>query len=522
MHSSRVRDEAREPAIRTATSHVTPTQRCGDRRGRARGGAIVLLSIVVLTACGAHSPRPAVPPVAFAPGVVLAPAVAAPPGQNPYQRRLPVALVGSNAYLAGPGSVQISDARTGRTTATVRPRRAPITGAGPLLGAPKVSTLNNTQVVLWPFLVESPPVNYPPPAGAAPSGTPQAGLPGLGAAGPPAGNVPLPTDAAPQDNAAPTDSAQPSGSAAPPASTAAAGPTPPPGTSVELDAIRTDDHSTSGVLVSLPDWASGSSSNVSVSVVGAVSSTVVLDVTDGLSDTAVVVDAKTGSTLWTRDNFAAGAVTDQTVVGTEADTAQGAAAQHVAALSLADGQPRWTQLHGYGLRVSPAGPTLVAAIAQRDRDTQRGSFQLLNAASGAPVATLAVPSALSSRCDYDGISVTVCYAPESRQQDRFAVGVDARTGKQLWAMPDYSTSSKPAPLVTALWHGMIYATPSPPNVPAIPRSGGPPPPSTEVYQASTGILVRSSPGPAPLVVDDNAAVSLDTDNTHVMARQPVA
>jgi hypothetical protein len=50
-----------------------------------------------------------------------------PPGQNPYQRRLPVALVGSNAYLAGPDSVQISDARTGQTTATVRPytRRSP-------------------------------------------------------------------------------------------------------------------------------------------------------------------------------------------------------------------------------------------------------------------------------------------------------------------------------------------------------------------------------------------------------------
>ena len=134
VHSSRVRYEAREPTIRTAASKATGPHRGGGwlksrpwwRHRPAVGRGADRLRV--------HSPRPGVPPVAFAPGVVLAPAEAAPPGQSPYQRRLPVTLVGSSAYLASRGSVQLSDARTGQTTATVRPRRTPITGAGPLLG----------------------------------------------------------------------------------------------------------------------------------------------------------------------------------------------------------------------------------------------------------------------------------------------------------------------------------------------------------------------------------------------------
>lgn len=281
----------------------------------------------------------------------------------------------------------------------------------------------------------------------------------------------------------------------------------PTGRAVELASIATGDRAVTDVLVGLPDWASGAASRVSASVLGAAGSTVVLAVTDGLSHVVLAADVGTGRTVWTRDGFAAGALVGETVVGAEVDAPRGAT-EHISGLAVADGRTRWTQLHGYGLHVSPAGPTLVAAIGQQADSPTQPTFQLLNADTGAPVAKLTVPPIPSSRCIYDGVATTICFAPDARREGRAAVGVDARTGKQLWAAPDYSSSNAAGPLVTAAWRGMLYAT----------GDGA----TTDVYRASNHASIRSAPGPVPMVVDDRTGVGLDANASHIVARQAVA
>ncbi|WP_445189000.1 hypothetical protein ACTXG6_18180 [Pseudonocardia sp. Cha107L01] len=518
-------------------------------RGRPPGRAVTAIAVFAaalgLTSCSGPD-QPTVGPVAFGPAVEIGPAPAVPDDQDAYQRQLPVALDGTTAYLGGADGVRVVDTVSGQTTATVGPQH-PASVAGPTGGPPVLTTINNIKVVLWPFFVQAAAPVYTgvapaagndgstPPGSAPPSGGADATPPSAsdGPAPPGTGDRPVPAGssdrAAPpsSDNssmplfgAAPTAAAAPNTGAPPPpaggpTSTNSPAPTSgatnnpplPTGRAVELASIATGDRAVTDVLVGLPDWASGAASRVSASVLGAAGSTVVLAVTDGLSHVVLAADVGTGRTVWTRDGFAAGALVGETVVGAEVDAPRGAT-EHISGLAVADGRTRWTQLHGYGLHVSPAGPTLVAAIGQQADSPTQPTFQLLNADTGAPVAKLTVPPIPSSRCIYDGVATTICFAPDARREGRAAVGVDARTGKQLWAAPDYSSSNAAGPLVTAAWRGMLYAT----------GDGA----TTDVYRASNHASIRSAPGPVPMVVDDRTGVGLDANASHIVARQAVA
>jgi hypothetical protein len=522
---------------------------------------VLFAAALGLTSCSGPD-QPTVGPVAFGPAVEIGPAPPVPEGQDAYQPQLPVALDGTTAYLGGADGVRVVDTVSGQTTATIGPQH-PASVAGPTGGPPVLTTINNIKVVLWPFFVQAaapvytgvapatgddgstPPSSAPPSSGTdstSPSASDAPAPPGTGdrsvppadsdRAAPPSpdnSSMPLfgaaPTAAATAaptvaPTAAPTAAAAPDTGAQPPpaggaASTNSPAPTSgatnnpplPTGRAVELASIATGDRTVTDVLVGLPDWASGPASRVSATVLGASGSTVVLAVTDGLSHVVLAADVGTGRTVWTRDGFAAGALVGETVVGAEVDAPRGAT-EHISGLAVADGRTRWTQLHGYGLHVSPAGPTLVAAIGQQADSPTQPTFQLLNADTGAPVAKLTVPPIPSSRCIYDGVATTICFAPDPRREGRAAVGVDARTGKQLWAAPDYSSSNAAGPLVTAAWRGMLYAT-----------SDGA---TADVYRASNHASIRSAPGPVPMVVDDRTGVGLDANAAHIVARQTVA
>ncbi|WP_156935262.1 hypothetical protein [Pseudonocardia spinosispora] len=474
---------------------------------------VALLAASVLTACSGDGDRPSIPPVAFGPGVPLAPAPAVPKGATAYQRQLPAVLEQNTAFIGTPDSVQIVAAGSGQTLDTVRPSNPPYLAGGPVGGAPVAATINGSRVVVWPFLVT---VAAPDLIASAPTSTPPTSTPEASA----------PPTSTPPTSVPPTPGANPplfggTASALPPsAGEVAVSPStdatasqpdderddgPPTGNVVELASIRADTHTSTTVLVRLPGWASAATSTLSVTAIGAEGGTVLLGVTDGLAHAALAVDSTSGQTLWTRDNFAVGALVGQTAVGVAPDSALGASV-HVAGLDLADGHERWRQLRGYGLHVASAGPTLVAAIGQLATGPDRNTFQLLNGETGALSTKLTVPPAPTSSCRYDGTSVSVCYTPAEHPEDRAAAGFDATTGQQLWAMPDYNTSNKPAPLVTAVWHGLVYAT----------TDGT----QTVVFRANNRTPIRTTPGPAPGVVADQAGVAID--GASIVGRRPIA
>lgn len=278
------------------------------------------------------------------------------------------------------------------------------------------------------------------------------------------------------------------------------------GPSVELVTIDTRTHSATSATVRLPGWASTSGFNLSVSPVGADGDTIALNVSGGLYHALLAVDAGTGAPRWSRDDFTAAAVSGATVAGAVPDS-EPATTEHLVGLSLADGHQLWAQLHGYGLDVQPAGPNLVAASGQLATGVGRGMFKLLSATTGASVADLPVGDGVPSSCLYDQTSVTVCEAPtDNLGGSRVAVAVDARTGRQLWSLPDSDTGAGPVPLFTAGWHGVFYA---------VDPSGG-----TVTYRADTGSAVRNSPGPAPTLVNDHAGVAVTADGGQLVGYAP--
>jgi hypothetical protein len=481
-----------------------------------------------VTSCS-EQPTVAVPPLAFGAPVELGPAPKLPQGQTAYQRELPVVLDQNIAYLGSPDGVQVADAASGQVVTTVRPQH-PAYVAGPVGGPPLLTSIGDGQVVLWPIFVHTTePVagTSPDAGGTAPDGqgdgsaAPSASqspdgdaLPGLGNGPASAGASADPSAGAsaspdPSASAGPSATAAPdsSDSAQPPAAAAPSGP-PTSANAIELVSIRTDTHAATDFLVALPDWATTPSSTLSTSVLGAAGGAVVIALSNGLSHATIAADAASGRTLWIRDGFAAGAVVDQTVIGTETDPGSvggaGGDTQHVSGLGVTDGKVHWSQLHGYGLRVSPAGPVFVAVAGQLAGATERPTFQLLKADTGAPGTRLSIRPDPSSRCLYDGATTTVCFVPDPQPQQRTAVGVDAQTGRQLWVTPDYTTSNEQAPLVTAAWHGRLYAT-----------SDGV---GTKVYQADNRVILRDSAGPPPMVVSDHTGVGLDQGGDHVVAR----
>jgi hypothetical protein len=493
----------------------------------------LLAAALTMTACSTEEARPSGPPVAFGTPVPVADAPPVPEGESPVGRPLPVVLDQNTAYVGSPGELKIVDTATGQTTDTVRPHLPVAAGTGRAGGPPLLTTGGDGATVVWPFLVQAPPAETAgapgagsaPPTGAArpPGSGPDAGDGSSGstgagaeasgsagasgsasASGPPSagasgsGSDGGSTSGSGDASTNASDGASPPGGAAPAGGAAGSA-----GTAVELTSVRADNHSAQGVPVALPEWASSPSTNLSVTPLGASGNTVVLAVTNGVSSTTLAADAGSGRTLWSRDNFSAGAVVGDLVVGAEPEGPLSSTVR-VAALAVVDGSVRWTRIRGYGLHVSPAGPTLVAVIGQATSGANRNMFELVNASTGAAAGSLAVPPTPSARCVYDDAATAICFAPDSRAEGRAVAAADAQTGQRLWTLPDYNASNETAPLITAAHRGLVYGT----------RDGR----DTVVWQAKDKTMVGSSPGPAPMVVGDHGAIGLDDDHTHIVSR----
>jgi hypothetical protein len=412
-------------------------------------GVLSVAVAMAVTACGgepdrAPAGRPAGPPAVFGAGVPVASVPAVPSDSDPRREVLPAVLVGGTAYLPGSDVVRVIDTRTAAEIATIRPQLPPRwTSIGqPVAGAPLHAAIGGVDSVVWPFLVRTP------------------------------------------DGV----------------------------TGVQLIRIDARTHAATPVLLAgLPEWVGGAAGNASVAPIGAQGDTVVLTLTAGLSQAVAAVDAVHGKTLWSRDNVTGAAVTGSTVVDVEADPAPAAAgAQRVVGLGLADGRPRWLGPRGYGPQLYPTGPNLIGVSAQLPGpldNPERGIFELLSVTDGAVVSRLPLPGDTPARCLYDQVAVAVCEAPTGlKQGGRVVIAFDARTGRQLWTLPDRNTGSEDTPLITAAWHGLFYGA----------TAQG----TTVTYQARDGEPTAESAGSPPLVVNDQAALSLDPSHTQILARRP--
>ncbi|MFJ5680797.1 PQQ-binding-like beta-propeller repeat protein [Streptomyces sp. NPDC093097] len=262
---------------------------------------------------------------------------------------------------------------------------------------------------------------------------------------------------------------------------------------VELGAIDTTTNKMAWTvdLDGLPN--SGDQSNAQVRVIAATKSTAVVSVFSGYGVT-YAVDLGTRKATWYNDHIGAAAVIGDTAV---AITSKDSVRQQVIGLDINhDGKQLWTQLDGYEMTAHTAGPHLIA-VTGRDYGSGNTIGTLLKP-DGSKAADLP-GDLLGLTCRYDDASVTVCQTEEPR-----TLALDAETGKQLWSLPEKG-SNRVAPTVSAAWHGVIYGT----------TSNGP-----VALDAKTGADRNTSPGAAPVAVNEYTGVALDPAAHHTLIAYP--
>ncbi|MEU8780211.1 PQQ-binding-like beta-propeller repeat protein [Streptomyces sp. NPDC048637] len=345
-------------------------------------------------------------------------------------RPLPLALHGTSAYIAAADCLQVLDTGTGKTTATVRPRRKPVaesdaaSDAEP--GAPVLT--QDGELMLVPFLVE---------------------FPGKG--------------------------------------------TTPSRVGIELDAVdtRTEKIAWTVDLDDLPSW--DGEHDTLARVVAATKSTAVVSTYGGHAVT-YAVDLGTRKTAWRKEHVGTAAVIGDTAVSV---TSKDSVRQQVIGLDINhDGKQIWKKLDGYELTAHPAGPHLIA-ITGNDY-TSGDAFSTMLTADGSKAADLS--GDLSElTCRYDDASVLICQTGEPR-----TLALNATTGKQLWTLPEKGTN-RIAPTVTAAWHGVVYGT----------TGNGP-----VALDAKTGADRSTSPGAAPVAVNEYTGVALDQADHRTLIAHP--
>ncbi|MFH9871611.1 PQQ-binding-like beta-propeller repeat protein [Streptomyces lydicus] len=263
---------------------------------------------------------------------------------------------------------------------------------------------------------------------------------------------------------------------------------------IELDAVDTTTGKAAWTLDldDLPSWAGQPATRARV--VATTKSTAVISVGNGEMGATYAVDLDSRKATWHNDKVAAAAVIGDTAV---AVTSKDSVRQQVIGLDINhDGRQKWSKLDGYELTVRPAGPYLVAVTG---RDYKSGdSIGVLLKPVGSKAADLA-GDASSLTCHYDEASVTVCQTEEPR-----TLALDATTGKELWSLPEKG-SNRVAPTVTAAWHGVVYGT----------TSNGP-----VALDAKTGADRSTSPGAAPVAVNEYTGVALDQAEHHTLIAYP--
>lgn len=196
----------------------------------------------------------------------------------------------------------------------------------------------------------------------------------------------------------------------------------------------------SRALTAAPVWSDGRTVLVRVSSPGSLPD----------DATTYAIDATTGKIRWKRDDFAARVVAGDTAVG---EVPSKFTPAEISGLSLSDGSIRWTKTESaLDVGVFPGGPSLVVTLGQGV-----GTYNvlsLLDAATGTVKAS-GKGSYNDISCQYDGASVTVCHQEPFGHP--WAAAFDTTTGAWLWSLPD-DEANRVAPTITSAWHGAVYGT----------------------------------------------------------------
>jgi len=213
------------------------------------------------------------------------------------------------------------------------------------------------------------------------------------------------------------------------------------------------------------------------------------------SGTTAAIDPATQETRWQRDDYGAGVVVDDIVVGSDSDVPENSSMSQITAVDLATGEQRWVAgTRSSGLTVVPAHDDLVV-VDRTDYDSGDPSLLFLDPATGEERARVDGESSFGSDpfgpCEYDEASVILCHGFDT------ITAYDATSGKDLWSLPD-GTANRVAPDVTAVWHGAVYGT----------TENGP-----VVLDAETGGDLSTEPGLAPSSVSEYAGIGVADDGT---------
>ncbi|MGH3428140.1 MAG: PQQ-binding-like beta-propeller repeat protein, partial [Terriglobales bacterium] len=240
-----------------------------------------------------------------------------------------------------------------------------------------------------------------------------------------------------------------------------------------------------------------SPSGVVTSVVAASDSTVVVTYRGELATTAAI-DPAGRKILWQRDEFEAGTVADDVVVGTDTNVAENSSMVQATAVGLAKGEQRWVgAARSSQATVIPANPALVV-VDRADYGSGDADLLFLDPKTGQQKAsffkdrTFGIGSTLGP-CQYDQRSVLVCSPFEG------VTAYDATSGKQLWQLPD-KTANRVAPGITAVWHGAVYGS----------TGNGP-----VILDALTGKDRSTNPGATPSWVSEYGGIGLNQQGAPV-------
>ncbi|UUY52321.1 PQQ-like beta-propeller repeat protein (plasmid) [Streptomyces yangpuensis] len=254
------------------------------------------------------------------------------------------------------------------------------------------------------------------------------------------------------------------------------------GAMVELVAISTAPPYKAAwrTTVKLPEWTFQSSGKVKVAAVGADGGTAVVTVTGDDNAVSYGIDTASHALRWTQPGLEA----------VHTGTGMTVGLFHIEPLTyvplgvdLTTGTEKWRGEKIYAARMEAAAAGTVRITGPQ---VGENGDQLLDVATGKARATMP-PGLRSASCTYDRAATLVC-------TPGFAVvGVDAATGKQLWALKDGEAGRTP-PTVTAVWHGRIYGR----------AVGGP-----VVLDARTGADMPTKPEAAPLLVTEYTGLVLD-------------
>jgi len=206
---------------------------------------------------------------------------------------------------------------------------------------------------------------------------------------------------------------------------------------------------------------------------------------------SAAIDLMTQKVLWQRDDYAAGAVYGEVVVGTDSNVAENPSMVQATALSLLDGQERWVAAtRSVEAAVVASHPDLVV-IDRVDYSSGRLTLLFLDPISGETRNVLdekrgGLSSSSYGPCLYDQKAVLVCTGGGVR-------AFSGAEGKLLWSLPD-TVANRVAPQVTAVWHGAVYGK----------TDNGP-----VILDAATGQDLSAQPGAAPSAVSEYAGIGID-------------